>query len=403
MQPPTAPSITLFLLTLATLTLFPPPASASHKNTTLPPLPKSAHASLLKRWYGVKPLHAHSAVVGGWGPWPIMCPTLPSQTQPIRYCFKDARSATTLQPIVDQAVAKWAHALHPASSLQIGLDHAGAKVCSGPAVRADALVISDESRPEDPQWKWEECDSQSTVGYNYGSDERARHTLAFCHLKPGDESATEAKAVQVMMHELGHVMGLQHEHQRPDRDETLTYVCKNLEAYEQGVKDAEYDVHALYDDDLALKDRITLICLDAQSATVYLPDALAFIRGDNMQVDRDDERWPDYAAGGPLDVDSIMIYDSNLAAKNPDAGVSGWVMYQTNGKKPVWMGGSQDASKTSISSGDVERVKQLYPLRAAGGNDKRDQADWGQQALRVRIRDSFEMIVEPPRTMEREL
>ena len=144
-------------------------------------------------------------------------------------------------------------------------------------------------------------------------------------------------------------------------------------------------------------------CNDADSANVYLPIALSFIKGNNMQIDPDDQRWPNYVYGGPLDVNSIMIYDSNLGAKDPDAGFAGWVMYQTKGKTPVWMGGSQDASKSSISSGDVERVKQLYPLPAGHGSRKRGEVNWGQKALRVRIRDSFEMIVAPPRTMEREL
>ena len=256
MDHPILARMLLLLTTSLCLLLHALPVSASNnKLPDLPLLPKATHEQLLKRWYGVKPLHP-PIIVGGWGPWPIMCPNAPAQTQPIRYCFKDARSATTLQPIVDQAVARWAHALHPASSLQIGLDDETAKVCSDPKVRPDALVISDESRPDDPKWDWDSCHSQSTVGYNYGSDAKGRHTLEFCHLKPGDEVETGPTAVQAMMHELGHVMGLQHEHQRPDRGKVLTFVCKNLDDYEQAVKNADFDAHAHFPDDMDLADKI---------------------------------------------------------------------------------------------------------------------------------------------------
>lgn len=52
------------------------------------------------------------------------------------------------------------------------------------------------------------------------------------------------------------MIGLQHEHQRPDRGNALWYYCRYLEGYAQGVNDADIDEKAIFDDDLDEQDRI---------------------------------------------------------------------------------------------------------------------------------------------------
>ena len=44
-------------------------------------------------------------------------------------------------------------------------------------------------------------------------------------------------------------MGLQHEHQRPDRDEHLLFQPFNLVGYNKAIKKAEEDPDCLFEDD----------------------------------------------------------------------------------------------------------------------------------------------------------
>lgn len=207
-----------------------------------------------KRWYGVQEADESTdkTQVNTVWPWPVKCQG-PPPVQPIRYCYKDQRSADNLEDIVNHAIARWGPAMQGhVSALSIDLDEgAGGKIdvfCSDPRISDDALVISDETIEDNPAWNWEQCDTHSSTGYDYTSSVRGRHTLEFCHLKPDAkegsrpfairkltsngsklprgfqsiERSREAKCLRrlltlrnlnegAMMHELGHVMGLAHE------------------------------------------------------------------------------------------------------------------------------------------------------------------------------------------------
>lgn len=144
--------------------------------------------ALERRWYGVlawdpaKEPDPRRPV-----PWPVTCQD-PKQ-QPIRYCFKDKRSARNLGEIVDRAVAGWSHAMVH-SALKIILDPSTGDdpevLCDDKRVPDDALVISDESKDDDDDWNQSaECATYSQVGYlppNYVVEGhlRGRHMLSRC-------------------------------------------------------------------------------------------------------------------------------------------------------------------------------------------------------------------------------
>jgi len=74
---------------------------------------------------------------------------------------------------------------------------------------------------------------------------------------PGAEEQDTATAVVAMMHELGHAVGLTHEHQRADRDKYLKFRCQNLEGFDEAIKDVEGDDNLFGDEDLNM--RVTLM------------------------------------------------------------------------------------------------------------------------------------------------
>lgn len=113
-----------------------------------------------------------------------------------------------------------------------------------------------------------------------------------------------------------------------------------------------------------------------------------------------DNHWTYYVKSTKLDINSIMIYNSNAGSDNPTSG-KGWVIHQKGSEAPVWMGGSKDPAQSKISEGDVARVAQLYPLPDGGSNGLQNPGAWGP--VRVRIRDQFEMEVPPPRRADDEL
>ncbi|KAI7354032.1 hypothetical protein KC354_g11271 [Hortaea werneckii] len=277
------------------------------------------------------------------------------------------------------AVARWAHALHPFTTLTISLDNRDEKVCND-RVRKDALVVTDTTRDGDEAFNWEKADTLTTTGET---------------------------AVVNMMHELGHAMGLAHEHQRPDAWQHLHYKCENLQGYTEALRSARDDDNALFDFDEADDDpneeqmelRMKLVCTEAIYARDTLKSALSFIPGSNMyQNTRADDRWKDYVMSTKFDAVSIMNYNSWTGSSKPEAeGKEGWVIWQKDGDKALFMGGAEDAKAAKISEGDVARVAQMYPLPEGVSEDLQKIGVWGKQAVRVKIRGDLDMIVEPPR------
>lgn len=87
--------------------------------------------------------------------------------RPIWYCWKDQRSQDWLEPILMQAITRWGKATQE-SSLSFELDQKDALLCNGGGFRADASLISDETREGSVNDFWNNnlCATQITTGYD---------------------------------------------------------------------------------------------------------------------------------------------------------------------------------------------------------------------------------------------
>ncbi|KAK5738567.1 hypothetical protein LTR17_005903 [Elasticomyces elasticus] len=327
--------------------------------------------TLIPRYYSVPNQRDGSTQ---WGPWPFaVIDDVNGNQAPIYYCYEGAWAVNNLPLLFADAFAKWSAAFGY-SALRFQQDPFCGDVveceCAIGNTRDDTLRIIPTRTGI----------SHATLGYNYQSNEPGRHAL---YLNVNGYSsfdvdvASRAGYVLIAAHGLGHVIGLGHEHQRPDRDSDVDFHCENLVGYAAAlarVVDSRQswslprelpacDLPKWLTDEECLQN---VVCKLSDYAYKWYPDALNFITGDNQPLWKDLE-WPTW----PLDTYSIMIYNSydgtsypngGRGANFPDGAVLVGKQRGSGAIFPIFQGGTSNRADAIPSGRDKGRVGQLYPL-----------------------------------------
>ncbi|KAF1964279.1 hypothetical protein BU23DRAFT_604891 [Bimuria novae-zelandiae CBS 107.79] len=160
----------------------------------------------------------------------------------VRYCYADAVSKAKLQQDFEAAIQIWMTALGGAASstaehnlvfAEVSGQGGEEKFCSAWYQRLDQdryTLIWDAS-----------SDHSAVIGYIPPAqlvggklDPPNRHHM---HLS----TLSGAHKIHKYAHELGHVLALVHEHQRPDRDQHVIYRCHKVRGFSDAFQKARYD------------------------------------------------------------------------------------------------------------------------------------------------------------------
>ncbi|KAF2171582.1 hypothetical protein M409DRAFT_17822 [Zasmidium cellare ATCC 36951] len=216
---------------------------------------------------------------------------------PIFYCFDTVDAARQWEIVVTKAIEKWQLALYPYSGLRIQLH---------PYCRGNSYVTCNQIRSPTDWFKIEDGGGEGSSSSSTGYDYYERNPYEKLTLR-GYDARTHDMLVVDCAHELGHTMGLGHEHQRPDRDEWLEFHCNNL----AGASAAHDDIDENGDSDIDFiglnhDQRFDMACTTRDKAERYFPEALSYIKYEYLGYP-----WTNFEKdAGALDVDSIMIYST---------------------------------------------------------------------------------------------
>lgn len=273
--------------------------------------------------------------------------------RPIRMCFATQADYDSLHTVVEGGADMWKDAISQ-STLRFRYDK---------GTQADPWTVSlcPDSRPDAVEIT-DVTDSSDVAGIIWGSASLGYKSAAFMANQgntrphslqfgrrggslPG--AAPQASDTLHMAHELGHVIGLTHEFQRPDARQYVSFICNRLSDYNevsvrvQQAGEGHTMARVCRDMMLSIKYRF--------SAWNYLPMDFGPTIGQHA--------WSE-----EFDYNSIMMYDTTDGSYSNRVPFSYVLLRIDQGNHFVNPDLMMGGPGRKISAGDVARVKQLYPL-----------------------------------------
>ncbi|KAH7125256.1 hypothetical protein B0J11DRAFT_614665 [Dendryphion nanum] len=217
----------------------------------------------------------------------------------VSYCYFNAESGDVLHGSFDEAVNMWQVIILQADSRKISnkefisilhwAEHLANRMVTAYTSSTShylwtRLLTPSSIIPHDTlviQFVPMGYPNKATVGYLPWGDEPGRHNLR----------GAKNTEVQKIAHEISHVLGILHEHQRWDREQYLKFTCENVWGYETAVRRCE----ASEDCDM------DMLCTYYGTAS-----DLPWTSGRSFTVGN----VGDLDSQGPFDFESVMLYSA---------------------------------------------------------------------------------------------
>lgn len=212
---------------------------------------------------------------------------------------------------------------------------------------------------------------KASIGYKYGDNTPGRRYLEIADPNQYPEADWRDEMTALPAHELGHVIGLHHEHQRAEAAQHVRIQCSAVVGYAQAwARLNQYPNNPRFRADESMVDRMRRVCTVLDLAAVYFHKMLDLVPGGEA-YGNDPNLYTHKSYDDAFDCKSIMLYGLDGAAARSDFNdKSTWTLTNTEDKWPnrregfrdiVFWGGSDRYVNKAISAWYRYRVAQLYP------------------------------------------